>query len=66
MYTAHTPRHKKASLDILESDVRKILGCSINKLQLLSVSRKIRTKKIGGTLYYNIEDISKLIHTGFE
>ena len=47
------------------SDVRKILGCSVNKLVSLRVSRNIRTKKIGGTLYYNPEDIRKLVEEGY-
>lgn len=47
------------------SDVRKILGCSINKLVLLRTSKKIRVKKIGGTLYYNKEDIKHLLEEGY-
>jgi hypothetical protein len=47
------------------SHVRKILGCSINKLVSLKTSRKIRVKKIGGTLYYNKEDIKRLLEDGF-
>lgn len=47
------------------SHVRKILGCSINKLVLLRTNRKIRVKKIGGTLYYNKEDIKRLLEEGY-
>ena len=47
------------------SDVRKMLGCSFNKLVSLRVSRKLRTKKIGGTLYYNKDDIKRLLEEGF-
>ena len=47
------------------SDVRKILGCSFNKLVSLRVTRKLRTKKIGGTLYYNRDDIRRLLEEGF-
>lgn len=36
-------------------DVRKILKCSVNKLVSLRVTRKIRFKKLGGTVYYNRE-----------
>lgn len=43
------------------ADVRKMLGCSVNKLVALRISRKLRTKKIGGTIYYNKEDIKKLL-----
>ncbi len=47
------------------SHVRKILGCSVNKLTSLRVSRNIRTKKIGGTIYYNKDDVRKLLEEGF-
>lgn len=47
------------------SDVRKMLGCSFNKLVSLRVKRKLRTKKIGGTLYYCKEDIKRLLEEGF-
>ena len=46
-------------------DVRKILGCSINKLVSLRVARKVRWKKIGGTVYYNREDVRRLVDEGF-
>jgi len=47
------------------ADVRKILGCSVNKLVALRVSRNLRTKKIGGTLYYNVEDVKRLLEEGY-
>jgi hypothetical protein len=47
------------------SHVRKILGCSINKLVLLRTTSKIRVKKIGGTLYYNKDDIKQLLDEGY-
>ena len=47
------------------SDVRKMLGCSVNKLVSLRITRKLRTKKIGGTLYYNKEDIKRLLEEGY-
>jgi hypothetical protein len=46
-------------------DVRRILGCSINKLESLRVARKVRWKKIGGTVYYNREDVRRLVDEGF-
>ena len=46
-------------------DVRRILGCSVNKLVSLRVSRKIRWKKVGGTVYYNREDVRRLVEEGF-
>lgn len=48
------------------ADVRKILGCSINKLTSLRITRKLRVKKIGGTLYYNKDDVKKLLEEGYQ
>ncbi len=45
--------------------VRAILGCSVNKLVALRIARKIRTKKVGGTLYYNKEDVKRLLEEGY-
>lgn len=45
--------------------VRKILGCSTNKLQSLRVAGKLRFKKVGGTIYYKKEDVSKLLNEGY-
>jgi len=42
-----------------------MLGCSVNKLVSLRISRKLRTKKIGGTVYYNKEDIKALLEEGY-
>ena len=47
------------------SDVRKILGCSVNKLVSLRISRNLRAKKNWGTIYYNKEDIKRLLEEGF-
>ncbi len=46
-------------------DVRKILGCSVNKLVSIRVARKLRWKKIGGTVYYNREDVRRLLEDGY-
>lgn len=46
-------------------DVRKMLGCSTNKLVSLRIARKLRTKKIGGTIYYNREDVKRLLEEGY-
>ncbi len=45
--------------------VRKILGCSTNKLQSLRISGKLRFKKVGGTVYYNKEDVKRLVEGEF-
>jgi len=47
-------------------DVHKILGCCVNKLVSLRTARKIRWKKVGGTIYYNEEDVRKLVEEGFK
>lgn len=60
---------REKSLENIEgyktANVRKILGCSVNKLVSLRIARKIRTKKIGGTVYYNKEDVKRLVEEGF-
>lgn len=47
------------------ADARKILNCSLNKLVSLRINGKIRTKKIGGTLYYNNSDLKALLEEGY-
>jgi uncharacterized protein (UPF0335 family) len=44
--------------------VRKILDCSTNKLQSLRISGKLRSRKVGGTIYYKPEDVQKLLNDG--
>ena len=46
--------------------VRKLLGCCYNTVQSLRVAGKLRWKKIGGTVYYNKEDVQNLVNDGFE
>lgn len=46
-------------------DVRKILGCSIKKLASLRAAQKVRWEKIGGAVYYNREDVRRLVDEGF-
>jgi hypothetical protein len=46
-------------------EVRELLLCSAGKLKSLRASGRIRTKRIGGTVYYNKEDVKKLLTTGF-
>lgn len=41
--------------------VRQLLGCSYNKLQSLRIAGKLRSKKIGGTVYYRKDDVRKLL-----
>jgi hypothetical protein len=46
-------------------EVRYVLGCSPGKLKSLCAAGKIRTKKIGGTIYYNKDDVKRLLTSGF-
>jgi hypothetical protein len=62
---AHSKGGAAAAEGYKTKDVRKILGCSINKLVSLRVARKVRWKKIGGTIYYNREDVRRLVDEGF-
>jgi len=59
----------KSKTDIQEGyktkQVRRILGCSNGKLQSLRITGKLRAKKVGGTVYYNRDDVQKLITEGF-
>ena len=45
--------------------VRQVLGCSANKLQSLRIHGLLRRKKVGGTYYYNKEDLHKLLNDGY-
>ena len=45
--------------------VKQMLQCSTNTLNVLRMNRNIRTKKIGGSLYYNPDDIRKVLEDGF-
>jgi len=46
-------------------DVRHLLGCSAGKLKSLCTGGRVRTKKIGGTIYYNKDDVKRLLTSGF-
>jgi len=47
-------------------EVRQLLGCSAGKLKSLCTGGRIRTKKIGGTIYYNKDDVKRLLTSGFK
>lgn len=62
----HVPVKKKELQEGYKTkDARKLLKCSVNTLVSLRVSRKLRVKKIGGSLYYNKEDIQTLLEEGY-
>ncbi|WP_343748150.1 helix-turn-helix domain-containing protein [Fluviicola sp.] len=42
-------------------DVKKLLNISHGKLQTMRNSRTITFTKVGGTIYYNIDDIQRMM-----
>jgi hypothetical protein len=60
-----SPVHYQYSEGVKTKDVRRVLGCSVNKLISLRISGKIRWKKIGGTVYYSPEDVRRLLEEGY-
>lgn len=53
------PNHQKQWLKT--SDVKALLKISSGTLQNLRINGTLRCSKIGGTLYYNYQDIEKLM-----
>jgi hypothetical protein len=48
------------------AEVRKVLKISPGTLQNLRINGKLRYSKIGGMMYYKMEDIQKLLEGGSE
>lgn len=48
------------------SEVRKLLGISPGTLQNLRINGSLRYTKIGGMMYYRMEDIGRLLEGGGE
>lgn len=46
------------------ADVRKVLNISPGTLQNLRINGTLRFTKIGGMMYYKLEDITKLLEGG--
>jgi hypothetical protein len=46
------------------AQVRQLLICSSGKLKSLRATGQIRTKKIGGTIYYSKDDVHRLLTGG--
>lgn len=45
-------------------EVRKMLNISLGTLQNLRINRTLRYTKIGGMMYYKLEDITRLLEGG--
>lgn len=48
------------------SEVRKLLNISPGTLQNLRINGTLRYTKIGGMMYYRLEDINKMLEGGSE
>lgn len=46
---------------VKSEEARKILDCSKGTLQNLLIRGELSASKVGGTLYYSIEDIEKMM-----
>lgn len=60
-----SPETNSTLMGYKTAQVRKMLGCSYNTLVALCREKKIRRKKIRGAIYYNKDDIRKLVEEGF-
>ncbi len=60
-----TPERDGQSKQWLKSaDVRKLLNISPGTLQNLRINGTLRFTKIGGMMYYKLEDINRLLEGG--
>jgi propanediol utilization protein len=48
------------------NEVRKMLNISPGTLQNLRINGTLRHSKIGGMMYYKLEDINKVLEGGFK
>ncbi|MBN9293612.1 MAG: helix-turn-helix domain-containing protein [Flavobacteriia bacterium] len=46
---------------IKSAEVKKLLNVSHGKLQMMRNNKTISFTRIGGTLYYNVEDIERML-----
>lgn len=59
--------HRKKAKHWLKSvEVRKMLNISPGTLQNLRINGTLRYTKIGGMMYYKLEDITKLLEGGLQ
>lgn len=66
LLVTHITQPSKQNIEGFKTEeVRKILGCSVNKLVSLRQARRLRWKKVRGTVYYNKDDVRRLVEEGF-
>lgn len=57
---------EKASEWLKSAEVRKMLNISPGTLQNLRINGTLRYTKIGGMMYYKLEDITRLLEGGLQ
>ena len=57
---------EKASEWLKSAEVRKMLNISPGTLQNLRINGTLRYTKIGGMMYYKLEDITRLLEGGIQ
>lgn len=60
----HPPAQAPEKAWLKSAEVRKLLQISPNTLQNLRVTGKLHPTKVGGILYYNREEIDRLLRQG--
>jgi len=55
---------EKAQKWLKSAEVRKLLSISPGTLQNLRINGTLRSTKIGGMMYYKLEDINRLLEGG--
>ena len=58
------PRKDQSKQWLKSAEVRKVLNISPGTLQNLRINGTLRFTKIGGMMYYKLEDITKLLEGG--
>lgn len=58
------PEQGQAKQWLKSAEVRKLLNISPGTLQNLRISGTLRFTKVGGMMYYKLEDIDKLLEGG--
>jgi len=60
------PEDRQIKQWLKSAEVRKLLNISPGTLQNLRINGTLRFTKIGGMMYYRLEDISRLLEGGFQ
>ena len=47
-------------------EVCKMMGISLSKLQYMRDNGEIKFTRVGGTIFYSVEEINKLLSSGYD